>query len=101
MFSKYRDSLNRAARNVRCWFFRANAMMLILCAKTRSNRSFTTMRNLLTGGCSCNFQDNNGRTALHYACQRGVGVDMLLRAGTVALIMSFKIICSMTCVYCS
>ena len=68
--------------------FSSDAMMLLLCAKTRSNRSFTTMRTLLSDGCSCNFQDNVGRTALHYACQRGAGVDMLLRAGIVLLFIA-------------
>ena len=39
------------------------------------------MRKLLEDGCNRNLQDSDGRTALHYAAQRGVGVNMLLNAG--------------------
>ena len=55
---------------------------LISCAKTRSNRSFAIMRKLLQAGHPRDKTDENGRTALHYACQRGAGAEMLLKSGT-------------------
>ncbi|CAG5118805.1 unnamed protein product [Candidula unifasciata] len=45
------------------------------------NKNYVAIGNLIRGGCELDCRDNQGRTALHYACHTAVAVDQLLRAG--------------------
>ena len=53
---------------------------LILAAKN-ARRCASSMKKLVDAGCDLEMADNERRTALHYACYRAVGVEMLLSAG--------------------
>ena len=45
------------------------------------NKCTLVIKELIKGKCDLNLKDSIGRTALHYACQKAVGADMLLKAG--------------------
>ena len=51
---------------------------LIVCAASRHTQC---MKYLLAAGCDLDLKDTGGHTALHHACQKAVGVDLLLNAG--------------------
>lgn len=53
---------------------------LILAAKN-CRRSMTAMKYLVEAGCNLECHDSEQRTALHYACYRAFGVEMLLSHG--------------------
>uniref|UniRef100_A0A0B6ZR90 SOCS box domain-containing protein n=2 Tax=Arion vulgaris TaxID=1028688 RepID=A0A0B6ZR90_9EUPU len=51
---------------------------LILAVK---GKHYVAIANLIRSGCNLDSRDDQGRTALHYACHTAVAVDQLLKAG--------------------
>ena len=40
---------------------------------------------LVQAGCDLDLQNNKGHTALHYACHKAIGPELLLAAGNIPL----------------